>query len=188
VGFEIVVIGSATGGLKSLQTLLWGIPGDFPLPIVIVQHRRRDSELGLCEFLRQHSRLPLNEPEDKELIQPGHAYLASRDYHLLIERGSFALSIDRPVALARPSIDVLFASAAEAFGRSTVGILLAGHNRDGLDGLNTISNHGGLTLMVDTEGNERAKEVAEVDHLLPLSRTATFLESLIAPAAVSYGT
>lgn len=188
MGFEIVVIGSATGGLKSLQTVLWGIPANFPRPIVIVQHRQRDSELGLCEFLRQHSRLPLHEPEDKELIQRGHAYLASRDYHLLIERGGFALSIDRPVELARPSIDVLFESTAEAFGRSAVGVLLTGRNRDGLHGLSTIRNHGGLTLMVDTEGDERSKKVAEVDHLLPLSRTATFLESLVAPAAMSYGT
>jgi two-component system chemotaxis response regulator CheB len=192
VGFEIVVIGSASGGLKSLQALLWGLSANFPLPLVMVQHRRRDSELGLCEFLRQHCRLPLSEPEDKELIVPGHAYLASRDYHLLIERlrnerPSFAMSTDRARALSRPSIDVLFESAAEAFGRNTIGVLLTGRNRDGLHGLDTIRKHGGLTLMVDSETNDPAYEKLEVDHVLPLPRMANFLENLIAPAAVTYG-
>src|SRR5580765_6597598 len=94
---EIVVIGTSTGGLKALQTLLSGLSADFVLPVVIVQHHGSTSEDGLCEFLAQSSRLPVNEPEDKEPVLSGRAYLPQRDYHLLIENRSFALSVDHPV-------------------------------------------------------------------------------------------
>ena len=110
---EIVVVGTSTGGLKALQTLLSGLAADFPLPVVIVQHRGSTAEIGLCEFLAQSSRLPISEPEDKEPVTPGRAYLAPRDYHLLIENRSFALSVDQAVAYARPSIDVLFECVAD---------------------------------------------------------------------------
>ena len=188
MGFEIVLIGAAHGGLKALQTVLWGIPRDFPLPVVIVQHRRRDSELGLCEFLNQHSPLPLSEPEDKEAILPGHIYLAPRDYHLLVEQRSFALSTDRPIASSRPSIDVLFESAADAYGRDTIGALVTRRNADGRRGLQAIRNHGGITLLADYELQERAIDATEVDHLLPLPRLALFLDNLVRPAPVLYGT
>jgi len=185
VGFEIVVIGTAAGGLKALQTVLWGVQGDFPLPIVIAQHRRRDSELGLCEFLRQHSRLPLSEPEDKEEILPHHVYLAPRDYHLLIEGRSFALSIDEPSAV-RPSIDALFESAADAYGRTVIGVLLTRGNRDGVRGLQTIKQRGGVTLLEARETPQRVTHFAEADHLLPLSRMSQVLENLTRPAPVHY--
>lgn len=188
MGVEIVVIGADLGGLKSLQELLWGIRADFPLPLVIVQHRRRDSELGLCEFLRQHSRLPLREVEDKEAILPGHAYLAPRDYHLLIEKKSFALSIERPVSFARPAIDVLFESAADAFGRDAIGVLLSRSKRDGVRGLEAIRNHGGLALASEDETLERAADGLDVDHVVPVSRMASLMVSLVSPAAIRYGT
>ena len=92
MALEIVAVGTSTGGLKALQTLLSGLSADFPLPVVIVQHRGSASEDGLCEFLAQSSSLPVAEPEDKEPVMPGRVYLAPRDYHLLIENGSFALS------------------------------------------------------------------------------------------------
>ena len=185
MGFEIVVIGTPVGGLKALQTVMWGIPADFPLPIVIAQHRRRDSELGLCEFLRQHSRLPLTEPEDKEEILPHHAYLAPRDYHLLIEGRSFALSTDEPLSV-RPSIDVLFESAAVAYGRSVIGVLLTGGNRDGARGLQTIRQCGGPTLL-EAHATPQRVTFAEADHLLPLSMISSFLENLTRLAAVHHG-
>src|SRR2546421_2336266 len=128
MGFEVVVIGTSAGGLKALQTLLSGLPEEFPLPIAIVQHRGRGSESGLCEFLRQCSSLPVTEPEDKEPIVPGHVYLAPRDYHLLIENGSFALSTDWPVAYARPSIDILFETAADEYEERAIGVILTGAN------------------------------------------------------------
>ena len=85
----------------------------------------------------------VKEPEDKESIEPGNVYLASRDYHLLIETGSFALSTDSPVAYARPSIDVLFESAAYAYRERLLGIVLTGANADGADGLARIRSFGG---------------------------------------------
>lgn len=186
--FEVVVIGTAVSGIRALQTLLWGIPADFKLPVVIVSHRRRDSEFGLCEFLRQHSRLPLREPEDKEEILPAHVYLAPRDYHLLIEERSFALSTDKPVTSARPSIDVLFESAADAYGRETIGVLLTGRNRDGIRGLMSIKSKGGLTVLADYERTDRAFAITEVDHVIPLSDTSSFLANLNTTTPVHYGT
>ena len=118
-----------------MQVLLAGLPEDFPLPIVIVQHRGKDSEIGLCEFLSRSSALPVTEPEDKEPVLPAHAYLAPRDYHLMIEAGSFALTTESPVVFARPSIDVLFKSAADEYNERTIGVILTGANRDGAHGL-----------------------------------------------------
>ena len=117
--------------------------------MVIVQHRGKDMETGLCEFLGRSSPLPVTEPEDKEPILPGHAYLAPRDYHLLIESGSFALSTDPPVGFARPSIDVLFESAADEYQERAIGVILTGANHDGARGLATIKAQGGLTLVED---------------------------------------
>ena len=184
MAFEIVVVGTSTGGLKALQTLLSGLPAEFPLPVAIVQHRERASGNGLCEFLRRFSTLPLTEPEDKEPVLPGHAYLAPRDYHLLIEKGSFALSTESPVAYARPSIDVLFEAAADEYGERTIGVILTGSNNDGTCGLRKIKARGGLALVEDPATASR-REMPEavlaqikVDWVLPLEEIALCLNKL----------
>jgi two-component system chemotaxis response regulator CheB len=190
--FEVVVIGTSAGGLKALQTLLSGLPEEFPLPIAIVQHRGKGSESGLCEFLRQCSSLPVTEPEDKEPIVPGHVYLAPRDYHLLIENGSFALSTDWPVAYARPSIDVLFESAADEYKERAIGVILTGGNRDGACGLTKIKARGGLTLVEDPESAayrempDAAIAQTKVDWVLPLPEIAPRLKRLSNTMAVNY--
>jgi two-component system, chemotaxis family, protein-glutamate methylesterase/glutaminase len=148
---EIVVVGTSTGGLKAVQTLLGGLPATFPLPIVIVQHRGKVSDDGLCEFLSEFSNLPVTEPEDKEPLLAGHVYLAPRDYHLLIQNGAFSLSVDAPEAFARPSIDVLFESAADEFQERTIAVILTGANRDGARGLAAIKSRGGLTVVENPE-------------------------------------
>ena len=182
--FEIVVVGTSTGGLKALQTLLSGLPAGFPLPIVIVQHRRKDSESGLCEFLSQWSSVPVTEPEDKEPVRQGQAYLAPRDYHLLIENQSFALSTDPAVGFARPSIDMLFESAAEEYKERTIGVVLTGANRDGARGLAAIKSHGGLTLVEDPasaacgEMPEAAIALIKPHWILPLEEIALRLQQL----------
>jgi two-component system chemotaxis response regulator CheB len=184
MAFGIVVVGTSTGGLKALQTLLSGLPSDFPLPIVIVQHRGKDSESGLCEFLGQSSSLPVSEPEDKEPLVSGHVYLAARDYHLLIENGSFALSTDLPVGFARPSIDVLFESAADEFHERAIGVILTGANRDGACGLAAIKSQGGLTIVEDSrtavcgEMPEAAISMTTPDWVLPLHEIAPRLIKL----------
>lgn len=184
MGFEIVVVGTSIGGLKALQTLLSGLPDGFPLPVVIVQHRGKDSEFSLCDFLGRSSRLPISEPEDKESILPGRAYLATGDYHLLVENGGFALSTDSPVSFARPSIDVLFESAADEYGERTVGVVLTGANRDGALGLAAIKLRGGLALVEDPataacrEMPDAAIAGTVVDKILPLQEIGTFLGDL----------
>jgi two-component system chemotaxis response regulator CheB len=184
VAFEIVVVGASTGGLKALQVLLSGLPAEFSLPVVIVQHRGRDMETGLCEFLARSSRLPVTEPEDKETVLAGRAYLAPRDYHLLIESGSFALSTDAPVGFARPSIDVLFESAADEYQARTIGVILTGANCDGARGLAAIKAHGGLTLVEDPataasrEMPDAAINLTKVDRILPLQDMAASLHKL----------
>ena len=124
---EIIVIGTSFGGLGALETVLPALPRGFGVPVVVVQHRTRDANHDLREHLDRRCALPVVEPNDKDEIAPGCVYLAPRDYHLLVEdRGrepgeerGFALSIDPPVMSARPSVDVLFESAADVYGAST---------------------------------------------------------------------
>jgi two-component system chemotaxis response regulator CheB len=187
---EIVVVGTSRGGLKASQVLLSGLQSNFPVPIIIVQHRGKD-ESSLCDYLNRTSPLPVSEPEDKELIQPGHVYLAPRDYHLLIEGSGFALSVDAPVAYARPSIDVLFESAADQYKDRTIGVILTGVNSDGAYGLAAIKAHGGLTLVEEPETAahpempEAAIARANPDWILPLNEIAGRLNSLCGSLAVS---
>jgi two-component system chemotaxis response regulator CheB len=182
--FEIVVVGTSIGGLRALQTLLSGLPDEFPVPMVIVQHRGKDSETGLCDFLARSSRLPISEPDDKEPIRPGRAYLAPRDYHLLVEKGSFALSTEAPVSFARPSIDVLFESVADEYKEDAIGIILTGANRDGARGLAAIKLQGGLTLVEDPasavcrEMPDAAIAATEVDRILALAEIGPILGGL----------
>ena len=182
--FEIVVVGTSTGGLKALQVLLSGLPVGFPLPIVIVQHRGKDSASGLCEFLSQSSNMAVTEPEDKEPLRRGHAYLAPRDYHLLIENGSFALSTDPAVGFARPSIDVLFESAGDEYQARVIGVILTGANRDGARGLAAIKSRGGLTLVEDPD-SAACRELPQItiavtkpDWVLPLAEIGPLLNEL----------
>jgi two-component system chemotaxis response regulator CheB len=191
--YEIVVVGASTGGLKALQLLLSDLGAAFPLPVVMVQHRVKESEIGLCEFLNRHSSLPVTEPEDKEPLLKGHAYLAPRDYHLLVGSQGFALSTDRPVAFARPSIDVLFESAADEFGKRTVGVILTGANQDGARGLAAIKARGGVTLVEDPRSADcpalpqAAIARTKVDFVLPLHTMASCLQTLTESAGVPYG-
>jgi two-component system chemotaxis response regulator CheB len=189
MAFEIVVIGASYGGLSALQVILPEFSPEFPLPVVIVQHRRSEVDGGLCEYLRKHSRMPLSEPNDKEVVEPGRVYLAPSDYHLLIERSIFTLSTESPVGYARPSIDVLFESAADVYHERIIGVILTGSNRDGARGLSRIKSLGGLALVQDPSGAESrampeaAIEATEVDRILPLSEIAPFLNRLCHPTS-----
>lgn len=183
MAFEIVVIGTSYGGLAALQVLLPALAPDFALPVVVVQHRGKDMD-NLCEFLQRHSALPIAEPNDKEAIAPGRVYLAPRDYHLLIERDGFALSTEAPVAYARPSVNVLFESAADVYRGHVVGVVLTGANADGARGLAKIKAYGGLCVVEDPEGAESrgmpaaAIAATPVDAILPVAGIAPFLNQL----------
>ncbi|HZH30110.1 MAG TPA: chemotaxis protein CheB [Pyrinomonadaceae bacterium] len=181
--FEIVVIGTSYGGLSALQTVLPALAPDFGMPIVVVQHRGKETD-NLCEFLQRHSALPLSEPNDKEAIAPGRVYLAPRDYHLLIEKDGFALSTEAPVGYARPSVNVLFESAAEVYQQHVVGVVLTGANSDGARGLARIKAHGGRCVVEDPAGAvssgmpQAAIAATSVDAILPLRGIAPYLNQL----------
>lgn len=181
---EIVAVGTSYGGLQALSDLLEGIPADFAPAIAVVQHRSRDSDDTFARLLQDHSRLPVSEVDDKEPIEGSRVYVAPPDYHLLVEDRSFALSVDAPVAFSRPSIDVFFESAAEAYGRGVVGVLLTGANADGASGLQTIRAAGGYVIVQDPETAvgrampEAGIAFGPVDAVLPLDGIAARLVAL----------
>ncbi|HEY9908461.1 MAG TPA: chemotaxis protein CheB [Thermosynechococcaceae cyanobacterium] len=181
MGAELVVIGTSLGGLTALKVILGGLAADFTVPIAVVQHRHRDSDHMMSDFLRQFLQLPIVEVEDKDPIVLGHIYLAPPDYHLLVEPGYFALSIDEPVLYARPSIDVLFESAADTYGAGSLGVVLTGTNRDGARGLARIRAAGGQAIVQDpatAEGRvmpEAAIAATPTATVLPLETIAAYL-------------
>ncbi|WP_026732098.1 chemotaxis protein CheB [Fischerella sp. PCC 9605] len=152
--FNLIVIGTSLGGLDALQIMLRDLPKNFPVPLAIVQHRHKASDDTLGVLLQRYSNLVVKEVEDKEEISPGCVYLAPADYHLLVESMNkavscpyFALSTDAPVTYARPSIDVLFETAADAYAEKLIGVLLTGANQDGVQGLAKIKARGGVTIV-----------------------------------------
>jgi two-component system, chemotaxis family, protein-glutamate methylesterase/glutaminase len=182
--FELVAIGCSLGGMHALQEILPAFPADFPVPIAIVQHRHKRSNEALPTLLRKSTKLCLVDVEDKLYIKPGCVYLAPADYHLLVERGSFSLSVDAAVAFSRPSIDVLFESAADAYRDAVVGVVLTGANSDGAKGAARIKRRGGFMVVQDPataeakEMPEAAIDAARVDRILPLNRIGPFLVEL----------
>ncbi len=180
--YKVVVIGASAGGLDALSRVIPGLPGDFPLPVVVVQHRRHDTDGFLAAHLDGQSRLSVKEADDKELIRAGSVYLAPANYHLLIEAdGAFALSVDEPVNCCRPSIDVLFDSAADVYRDKVIGVVLTGANSDGSRGLKHIKQRGGLAVVQDPASAEatcmpcEAIKATAVDRVLPVDRIAPFL-------------
>jgi two-component system, chemotaxis family, protein-glutamate methylesterase/glutaminase len=146
----VVAIGASLGGLEALQRILSALPARLGASILIAQHRRRDPDSQLCALLARRCALPVSEPEDKTPLERDRVYVAPADYHLLAEPGgTLALSVDAPVCYARPSIDVLFESVADAFGPAALGVMLTSANHDGADGLAAIKRAGGVALVQD---------------------------------------
>lgn len=188
--FQLVVVGASQGGLHALEVILPSLPKQLPMALVIAQHRYSFAADHLATYLRQLSPLPMVEVEDKLALAPGQAYLAPADYHVLIEPGHFALSTEAPVAHARPSINVLFESAADAYGRQVVGLILTGASHDGAQGLSKICACGGLALVQDPATAESqtmpkaAIAAVPTAHVVPLSEIAPLLVN-VARAAQS---
>lgn len=179
--YEMVVIGTSLGGLEAVKAIIEKLPADFPLPIVIVQHREESADETLQLLLTDYGNLKVIEPEDKDEIKTGNIYLAPPGYHLLFEENHFSLSLDLPVNYARPSIDVLFESAADTFGNKVIGIILTGSSRDGATGLAAIKLKGGFAIVQDPSTAESAvlpkAAIALVPdaEILPLGEIASFL-------------
>ena len=145
--FTLVVVGSSVGGLQALRALLSRLPRTFPLPVAIVQHRAPNSDDSLAMLLGRVSTLPVCEPLDKQPVEPGFVYLSPAGYHLLVEDGRFALSTEGAVAFARPSADVLFESAADAFGPGVIAVVLTGASADGARGAARVKTRGGYVII-----------------------------------------
>jgi len=185
--YEIIAIGTSWGGLEAVSRLLDAMHADVHQPIIVAQHRGIDAEAGmLAHLLQGHTRRLVSDPDDKTPLEADHVYLGPPDYHLLVEDGHIALSTDAPVRYARPSIDVLFESVADAYGPRAVGIVLTGANNDGATGLARIKDLGGVAIVQDPETSERrampdaAIAATDADAILPLDEIAPFLYGLCA--------
>jgi len=190
--YDLVCMGASWGGLKAVGQVLADLPEDFDLPIAIAQHRHRDSQAEtLAELLQAKTDRPVLDVDDKMPIASRHVYIAPPNYHLLVERGSFALSVDEHIQYARPSIDVLFETAAHAYGAGVIGIILTGANADGALGLARIKDAGGVALIQDPRGAARrtmpdaAIAATVADAVLPVEEIASFLYGLWVNPVVS---
>lgn len=157
MNLQAVVIGASAGGVQALSQVLPALPVDFPVPVLVVVHipPRRDN--ALVDLFAGKCRIPVKEAEDKEPLERGTIYFAPSDYHLLVEAGgSLALSSDELVNHSRPAIDVLFESAADAFGSGLAGIVLTGANSDGAEGLRAICAAGGRCIVQEPTSAEVA--------------------------------
>src|SRR6185437_15925781 len=184
-----VVIGASAGGIEALTVLLPALPAELTASLFVVLHLPRERPSLLVEIFRPRCALPVREPEDKEPIALGTVYFAPPDYHMLVERsGQIALSADDPVHFSRPSIDVLFESAADAYGARLLGVILTGANEDGASGLEAVHRAGGITVVQQPESAVApvmamsALQRVTVDHVLSLERIATLLRQLAGPA------
>lgn len=179
------MIGASAGGVSALISLLGELPADYRLPVVVLLHLPDDRHSELAQVLQRRLALQVKEAEGGELLQPGWVYVAPPGYHLLVERErSFSLSREAPLHHSRPSIDVLFDTAADAYGAGLAAVLLTGANHDGAAGLATVKARGGMTLVQDPHDAqvptmpEAALALHTPDHVLALPQLSTLLKEL----------
>lgn len=147
---QAVVIGASAGALQALSEILPALPENYPLPVMVVVHLPADKDSVLAHLLASKCRVAVQEAQDKEILQPATVYIAPPDYHLLVEKDfSLSLSSEEEVLFSRPSIDVLFETAADAYGPNVVGVILSGANEDGAKGLQLIGAAGGKMIIQD---------------------------------------
>ncbi|MEG4316790.1 chemotaxis protein CheB [Pseudomonas sp. FIP_A4] len=182
---EAVVIGTSAGGLAALSVLVAGLEATFRLPLLVVQHIPSGVPTQLAEIFQRKTDLHVKEADEKERVRGGTLYFAAPGYHLLVEQDtSLSLSQDDSVHFSRPSIDVLFESAADAWGERVAGILLTGANEDGAAGLEAIHRAGGLTIVQDPDEAEvdsmprAALQRFAPDYILPLRDIHRLLREL----------
>ncbi|EPR43971.1 CheB methylesterase [Desulfovibrio sp. X2] len=180
-----VAIGASAGGGRLLETILSRLPEGFAPSLLVVLHVHPDQDGFFVVHYDRLCPLPVQEGRDKEPVLPGRVYFAPPGYHLLVERTrTFSLSSDEKVNYARPSIDVLFESAAETYGEGLLGIVLSGANSDGAKGLLRIKELGGRTVVQDPAGAEHptmpraALELAEPELVLDVDGICDLLGTL----------
>lgn len=170
---EIACIGTSWGGLSALRTIIGALPAALPLALVVIQHRHRESGVALSELLQEVTALRVREVEDKQPVIAGAVHVAPANYHLLIDDGHFALSVDEPVRYSRPSIDVTFGSVADAYASAAIGVILTGANQDGAWGLRRIVDRGGRALVQDPDTAESPIMPAAALQSVPEARRLT---------------
>jgi two-component system chemotaxis response regulator CheB len=183
--FRAVAIGVSTGGVEALKMVLGALPANYPLPVLIVAHVSPEAGNGLALLLDDLCIIKVKEADDSEVVAPGTVYLAPANYHMQLERdGRISLSVDSPVNFARPSVDVLFETAADAMGAALVGLVLTGAGSDGSRGLKAVAMNGGVTVVQDPSGAvadsmpKNAIAAVSPDHVVPLEQLADLLVKL----------
>lgn len=184
---EAIVVGASAGALEALSAILPALPESYPIPVLAVVHLPADRKSVLAEILRAKCRMDVYEAEDKEPIRSGTVYVAPPDYHLLVESDRrLSLSSEEPVRYSRPSIDVLFESAADVYGPGLIGVILTGANDDGARGIRAVVDAGGLALvqrpdLAQASAMPRAAlEVCPEAHALSVQEIAAYLQEVIA--------
>ncbi len=183
---EAVVIGASAGALDALSTILPALPEQFKLPVIIVVHLPPDKQSMLAQLFQAKCKLAVREAEDKEALQGGTVYFAPPNYHVLIEQDkTLSLSSDEPVLYSRPSIDVLFESAADAYGPALICLVLTGANSDGAAGMKAVIDAGGKGI-IQTPDNAYASAMPQAAivmcptaKVLPLAAIAAYLQEVI---------
>ena len=182
---DAIVMGASAGGVSALLSVMACLPKHFAIPLICVLHLPDDHDSQLAEVFARRLGRPVREARDKESIEPGIIYVAGPGYHLSVERDrSLSLSQEERVHFSRPSIDILFESAADAYGANLAGVLLTGANEDGAAGLARISQYGGLSIVQDpAQAQVSAMPAAALalhrpDHVLPLNGIGHLLAKL----------
>lgn len=182
---RLIVIGASSGGIAALNRILDQFPQDLAVPVVAVLHIQETTKNDLAEIFRKPGRIRVEEAAEKGRLESGVLYLAPPGYHLLVESdATFSLSYEDKVNYSRPSVDVLFESAASAFGSAVIGVVLTGANTDGALGLKAIKEAGGIAVAEDPETAEcpsmpeAAVKEARPDHVVPLAAVAPLLVAL----------
>ncbi len=183
--YPVIAVGASLGGISALSVLLSGLPADFPAPLLIVQHLSSAHKSYLPDILSRRSALKVVEASAGETIQPGTAYLAPPDNHLLVKDGCIELSREPPYHFLRPSIDLLLESVAVSFKHRTIAVILTGSGSDGSQGLLQIKQAGGLVIAQETSSAkasgmpDAAVKTQAVDLSLPLEQIAAALIYLV---------
>jgi two-component system chemotaxis response regulator CheB len=183
--YKAVIIGGSAGSFQVITRILSSMPKDFPIPVLLCLHRLKHVRSGFVEALSLKSSIPVEEPYDKESLKPGKAYLAPANYHMFVELANrIALSTEETVNHSRPSIDLSFITAANAYRDKLIGIILSGANKDGAMGLRKVRENGGVTIVQDPNECEvktmtqSALQLTKVDFVYSTDQIINYLQKL----------
>jgi len=183
--YKAVIIGGSAGSFQVVTKILNSLPANFRLPVLLSLHRLKHVRSGFVEALSIKSAIQIIEPNDKDPIKSGKAYLAPANYHMYIELGNrISLSTEEAVNHSRPSIDLSFITAAEAYREKLIAIILSGANKDGAYGIKKVKDYGGLTIVQDPiecqvkTMTEASIKMTKIDHIYSTNQIIRFLNKL----------